>query len=275
MRLNRATTIVWLLLVSQCWPSDAGYSQRLRQLLKDAQTAEVEAGTHRPITFETSTDLRGLQGATNYTDDGRIVIKIPPASSPEYDDALKAHELTHVILNARGFAGVGLAADPKAGAVFVGTDISGTKRQHMLDLMGVVLSSCFPDELIDRETTKRGFKPELLLKRDMEAGIRMYSSLPNNYEYAAEVEKHNQALHDFCLLRRLSKPLRLKFESATELKEGPSIDMLRKRLLETFAGKRCEIDKPEACYQYTLELRGAAGLKGVILLPKPKTWKME
>jgi hypothetical protein len=273
MRFVSITTLIWLLLVSQCWPSDAGYSLRIQKLLKEARAAEATAG-NRSITFETTTDLEGLQGGTNYSD-GRIVIKIPPASSPEYDDALKAHELTHVILNARGFAGVGLAADPKAGAAFVGTGISDTTRQHMLDHMGVMLSSCFPDELIDRETTKRGFKPGLLLQRDMEGTIKVYSSLPNNYEHAAEIEKHNQALHDFCLLRRLSKPLRLKCEKATELKEGPSIDMLRKRLLETFAGKRCEIDKPDACYRLTLELRGAAGLKGVILLPKPKTWEME
>ena len=273
MRFMSRATIIWLLLVSQCWPSDAAYSPRIKKLLKEAQAAEAKAGTNRPISFVTSTDIGSFQGDTTY--DGQIVIRVPPASAPEYDDALKAHELTHVILNARGFAGVGLAADPNARAAFVGTGISAATGQQMLHDMGVVLNSCFPDELIDRETRKRGFKPELLSKRTMEGSIKQYSALPNNYEYAAEIEKRNQALNDFCLLIRLSQPLRLKYERATELKEGPSIDMLRKRLLETFAGKRCEIDKPNACFPLTLQLRGAAGLKGVILLPKPETWEME
>ena len=273
MRFMIGTTLIWFFLVSH-WPSDSVYSPRIQRLLKEAQTAEAKAGTNRRIIFETSNSIGNFQGDTTYSE-GVIVIRVPPITSREYDDALKAHELTHIILNARGFAGVGLAADASAGEAFRGTGIPDTTGRQMLHDMGVVLNSCFPDELIDRETRKRGFKPELLSKRNVDGSIKQYSALPNNYEYAADIEKRHQALNEFCLMIRLSQPARLKYEKATELKEGPTIDLLRKRLLETFAGKRCEINRPESCYPLTLQLRGAVGLKGIILLPKPKTWEME
>lgn len=63
-------------------------------------------GRNWPISFVTSRDTGQFQGFTNYTDDRRIEINIPPLTSRGYDDSLKAHELTHVILNARGFVGV-------------------------------------------------------------------------------------------------------------------------------------------------------------------------
>src|ERR1700675_2731063 len=71
-------------------------SLRVQKLLKDAQAAEAKAGTNRPIIFETLSNIGSFQGDTNYTD-GPIVIRVPPRSSPEYDDALKAHDTPTVI----------------------------------------------------------------------------------------------------------------------------------------------------------------------------------
>ena len=114
----------------------------------------------------------------------------------------------------------------------------------------------------------------------MAARLKGFASLQNSYESQPDIEKRHQEIQDFCFLKRLSDDPNLKvsildYETATQSKMGPSIDMLGKKLLDTFKGDRCEITKPEACFSLALQLRGAAGLKNVILLPKPKTWEPE
>lgn len=280
MKFISSTMLACLLLVSQCWPSDAVYSLRIQKLLKEARAAEA-TGRNWPIGFVTSSDTRQFLGFTNYTEDRRIEINIPPLTSPDYDDSLKAHELTHVILNARGFAGVFFGEFGQYVAPNVADLFDGARAwRPLIHDAAIGLNFCFSDELIDRETRKRGFNPNLLLQKETAGRLLGFASLQASYESQPDIEKRHQALQDFCFLKRLSNApnLRvsmLKYETATQSKMGPSIDMLRKRLLETFEGKRCEITKPEPCFPLTLQLRGAAGLKNVILLPKPQTWKPE
>jgi hypothetical protein len=276
--------LICTLVVSAAWASDSAYSPRIQKLLREARTTEARYGKNRPISFKT-TEIGKLQGYTNYPDDGHIEIHIPPPISPDYDDAILAHELIHVILNARGFAGVIVNGQferylgRNARALF-GAAYTPEAKEKSLDDTIVKLNFCFSDELIDRETAKRGFNPDLVLKEEMELRIRSLSSLHESFENRPEVEKHHQALGEFVFLNRLSRRPKLKvsmltYENISGPKFGPDVEMLRDRLLDTFKGKQCNITKPEDCYRLTLELRGAAFLKGVVLLPKPKTWDPE
>jgi hypothetical protein len=56
---------------------------------------------------------------------------------------------------------------------------------------------------------------------------------------------------------------------------GSSIVDREKKLMTRFKGRSCQIDQTEECYQLTLQLRDAAGLKGVIHMRNPKTHALE
>jgi hypothetical protein len=276
--------VICMLMVSAAWASDSAYSPRIQKLLREARAAEAKYGKNRPISFKT-TEIGQFQGFSDLTKDDRIEIHIPPRIAPDYDDAILAHELMHVILNARGFAGAIDKGEfepylaPNARALF-GTSYTAAMKQAALYDTIVKLNFCFSDELIDRETAKRGFNPDLVLQKEMERRLQSLSSLHESYENRPDVEKHHQALGEFVFLNRLSRSPKLKasmlrYENISGPKLGPDVEMLRNRLLDTFKGRRCDITKPEDCYRLTLELRGAVSLKGVVLLPKPKTWDPE
>src|SRR5689334_9993256 len=106
--MNRTIAIqgfFFFLVISQVPATDLAHSTRVQKLLRRLQAAISTYGKSRQNSFKT-TEIRQFQGSTNYTEDGRIEIHVPPPVSADYDDAVMAHELMHVILNARGFAGV-------------------------------------------------------------------------------------------------------------------------------------------------------------------------
>jgi hypothetical protein len=242
--------------------------------MREVTAAKGKAGEHRQLRFVTPADTGILEGSVSYNSE--IVITIPPPSgSQDYDEAIKAHELFHIILNSRGFAGIGFSAPASAAMLFPPNMRQSVMQEGgLLNRVAISLNSCFPDELIDRETAKRGFKSQLVPQKEMNGKIQS-SQLIHGNETSLDLVKRGQGLQDFCLLNRLSETEKLKYESATELKMGPSEDAYRKRLLETFQGKRCEFSDPEGCHQLTLQLREASGFKDVIHLHKPQTGEVE
>lgn len=130
------------------------------------------------------------------------------------------------------------------------------------------MNSCFPDELIDRKTTKRGFKPKLLM--DMKVGFRNLAAGQQNDEGYPDIAKRLQAMLNFCTMIRLSNSDRLEFKSLIAAKMGPSVSTYTQNLVTQFQGKRCAITDPSGCYRLTGQLRHAAALDDVFQLCTPK-----
>jgi hypothetical protein len=275
MTLAIATMITCLLLVSQCCAADlAPKHSKIEKLIEEVNGAKDEAGEHRNIVFVTKAATY-LEGNVDY--ESEIIVTVPPPSgSQDYDDAIKAHELFHIILNSRGFAGIGFSSPASAADLFPPSmRLDVMRNGGLLNQVAGSLNSCFSDELIDRETAKRGFKSQLLPQKEMNGKIQLAERMSGTFETYPDLVKRGQALQDFCLLNRLSETEKLKYESATESMMGPSEDGYRKTLLQNFKGKRCEFGDPDGCHQLTLQLRQGSGFSNVIHLRKPKTGEME
>src|SRR5205814_9718593 len=124
-----------------------------------------------------------------------ITVTVPPPSgSREYDDAIKAHELFHIILNSRGFAGIGFSSPPGAANLFPPSMRPDAMRDGgVLNQVAVSLNSFFSDELIDRETAKRGFKSQLVPQKEMNGKIQSVEQIQPLETYP-DVVKRGQAI---------------------------------------------------------------------------------
>ena len=172
---HRATWFVMVCIVCSgvvpgCWSSEIpkGYSKSVQSLFHEA-----EAASARPILIKQvpSSSTQAFQGATDMQPD-RVAIAVTAGISRDYDDAVLAHELLHVILNVKRFA--------------AGGDLTSSGSQDPqvkgLSLGMRFVNSCFPDELIDRESVKRGLKPQLLLDRQIQLTIEGTSQLTTDQE---------------------------------------------------------------------------------------------
>ena len=274
--MTRATSLVGLLLalalgcpsaLPYCWCSaiPSAYSKSVQVLFK-----KVQATSSRPIIVTTipPSGPKPFQGQTNADAKG-IEITVTAGVSRDYDDALLAHELLHVILNNRGFAAGGMTLPSRSGP-----------RDHELEgaLNAVVgwLNSCFSDELIDREMRKRALKPKLLLDTQVEWTIQGVSAYGQSEgESWPEAVKNVEALRLFCLAKRIPEPSMRKTEDQLKRGFGPGVMDREKKLIARFKSRSCQLSQPDACYKLTLQLRDAAGLKGEIQMRNPKTRVLE
>jgi hypothetical protein len=189
--------------------------------------------------------------------------------SRDYDDALLAHELFHVILNSKGFAGGGAAMPSASGSRDAEID------KALNDLVSV-LNSRFPDELIDREMVTIHLKPRVLLDTGVEQTMKVASAFGRNEgESWPLAAKNGQAVVMFCLAKRIPESTMRLLEGKMRFGLGSSILDRESKLIARFQGRRCQINQPEACYHLTLQLRDAAGLKGLIQMRNPKTHVFE
>src|SRR5438067_13904269 len=117
MRFISLMTVTWLLLVSQCWASEpAPKHSKIEKLMQEVNAAKEQAGEHRKIILVTE-PATFLEGNVSYNSE--IVVTLPPPNgSQDYDYAIKAHELFHIILNSRGFVGIGFSPAPNAANLF-------------------------------------------------------------------------------------------------------------------------------------------------------------
>ncbi len=188
--------------------------------------------------------------------------------SKDYNDALLAHELSHVILISRGFSGAHTVPPPKRP--------ESTESARAIQFIMRQLGDCFPDELIDRQTSKRGFTPKLLLGRQIDLIVQDLALFQvGEYESVSDLVKQAEALKLFCLGKRLAPSEMQNLENRVKLKYGPSIIEREKRLSTQFQDQRCGIDDPPQCVKLTLELRDFVGMNGTIFFANPKTHKWE
>jgi hypothetical protein len=270
-RICRAALLLTLGLFSplalpDCWSSTipSTYSKSVQDLFKRAQATDA-----RPIIVKTiPSSPQPLQGHTNGEAD-RIEITVMAGVSRDYDDALLAHELFHVILNSRGFADGGATVPYTSGP-------PDPELNSALNSIVHVLNSCFSDELIDRETAKIHLKAKLLLDTEVEQTTKMGSAYGRNEgELWPEAAKNGQAVVLFCLAKRIPEPSMRTVEDKLKFGLGPGILDRESKLIAKFKGRRCQINQPDACYHLTLQLRDAAGLKDLIHMRNPKTHSLE
>ena len=187
--------------------------------------------------------------------------------SSDYNEALLAHELGHVILINKGFPGVmfrlkkSLDSDSDRALYFIGKQMG---------------PDCFPDELIDRESVREGFKPNLLLERQMELteqGVGQFSV--GEFQDSPKLNKEFEAVKLFCLGKRVPHKTMQGFEGRVERTYGRTIMDRERKLAKEFRGQRCRIDDPTGCFKLVLKLRKAMGMEDLISFFNPKTKKWE
>ena len=187
--------------------------------------------------------------------------------SENYNYALVAHELTHIILNSKGL-----------GTLFRVKPNQGEEVENVLQHIGRVIGpDCFPDELIDRETAKRGFHPLLLMERQMqleEQGLAV-DVKPGDLEVSPDLNRTFEAATLFCIGRRLPAKTMNSFERRVERIYGPTIMDRERKLTKQFAGQRCHIDDAIGCFKLKLKLRDALKLHDLIVFRNPMTGQPE
>jgi len=143
-------------------------------------------------------------------------------------------------------------------------------------LTATQINSCFNDELIDRETLKRGFQPKLLLDKSRDETLQMAVNFePNEGEEWPDVVKKGTAVLLFCHSHRVSATSMKQYWAALKPKYGKTVFDYEKALEAKFRGKRCQMNDPVGCYALTLQLRDSADLKGVIMLRNPQTHEVQ
>lgn len=239
--------------------------QKLFRQAQDGSSVPIRVTTYSPR----PSNPASFQGQTRGYDSDEIEIHVASGVSKSYDESLLAHELFHVVLHNKGFnPGVKLAP----GYVIPG--LSTTDSDRNLAPIGTWVNSCFPDELIDRETAKRGFTPFLLTELEAKETLTGLQQLVDQrISISDDLAQKGNAVNLFCLgLRRPSS-----IEAIDKLSAALSPEILRteKALRRKFAGDRCHFDDAKHCYALTVLLRDAAGFKGMIALKNPSTFKWE
>jgi hypothetical protein len=103
--------------------------------------------------------------------DNEIVVNVTTSSSKDYDEAMRGHEYFHIILHNKGF--VSKTWVPPSYQL---DDLTPEASRDVLTNLQINIPSCFLDELIDRETSKRGLKPEIINERSERSTRRLAES---------------------------------------------------------------------------------------------------
>ena len=235
------------------------YSPGLQEII-----AEATSGTHLPIRVETvAPDLdaqEAYQGQTTYKSH-EIVMRVLGGISKDYDEALLGHEYFHVILHNRGFV--------NQTAVLKSYQLPNLRPEDsavVLSDVQTVLGSCFLDALIDRETSKHGLKPALLNERQATGTLRAMTQTSAGLALRTEaILQKAEALTLFCLAIRKGGFSMEALNKAAE-KLSPEIVREEQQLVKSFGKVECQLKEPKVCYDYTLQLRDAAGLHGIVFM---------
>jgi hypothetical protein len=147
---------------------------------------------------------------------------------------------------------------------------------NALSRISTSLISCFSDELIGRELEKRGLKPRLQLEKEIDwtKKATLEHRLGEGDSWPTII-KDGQALSLFCLAKRTSAKSMRDIEKTIRPVVGSDCLDREAKLITIFHGQRCEMNDPKTCYKLTLQLRNAAGFKGVIYLRNPETHMLE
>jgi hypothetical protein len=238
------------------------WSPAIQELIADAQS-----GSSVPIRIETFhldvSKMVAYQGQTSYGDDA-INMRVGAGVSKDYDEALLAHELFHVILSNKGASTRHVGENPHYNTI----------SRSEIGSAGTRVNSCFTDELIDRETAKRGFKPGLLTDLEAKWVLAALERRTNNaYRISEPVLQRSDAVKLFCLgLRHPSSEQRIDKLLDTV---SPGTAKAERELRRKFNGVRCEFDDPKGCFALAVRLRDAAEFQDFIALKNPITSQWE
>jgi len=271
--LSEAQAARAAVLQNKTYPTKERGSESSKQSLAIQKLlGEAQSGSSVPIRIETYTPdpshPAAFQGSTSYGID-ETVVHVASGVSKTYDEALLAHELFHIILHNKGFnPGVKLAPEYRIpGISEAGTD-------QFIRPIGMWVNSCFPDELIDRQTAQRGFKPSLLTDlQSKEALAGMKQEVDQKVSISDPLAQRGNAVQLFCLSLRHPSSIQPIEKLANGL--SPEIVKTERALRRQFVGSKCQFHNPRGCYAMTVRLRDAAGFKGIIALKNPSTSNWE
>jgi hypothetical protein len=245
-----------------------GYSENLHKLFREAQN-----GTSKRIEIARETvdpsHPAAFQGNTRYGTD-TVEIRVVSGISKDHDEALLAHELFHVVLYNKGFS---------AGVAHTNYSIQGVRVsdfEQTLSQTGTAINSCFADELIDRETARRGFKPKLLTDLEAKENLDQIAKIANDSDLAIRTHtilQQSAALTVFCLAIR--HPSTTDAMDKADAKLTPNIVKFEKILFQQFKNSRCQVNDPKGCFALTLRLRDASGFSQIVALKNPATNEWE
>ena len=218
-------------------PPSPKYSPHIKKLFLRAQSGMSVPIRDIPIPFSNGP----TQGRDGPSPDGRFWDISHNYGKPTvYDDAIVAHELFHTVLMNRGFFN---ANHIREGQIVPSIKplVDATAALNLI--VHLIGPDCFPDELIDQEMKKEGFKPQLLVEdemRQMENGASRFN--PDREEMLDQV-RAAYALQVFSVGKRISDRSMLGFEKRIEGKwgsdVGPDIIARERKLSKQFRGQRC------------------------------------
>jgi hypothetical protein len=230
-------------------------SKRVQRILK-----EVKSGTKYRIGFVASSfgDAKLFQGFTSVeegVDKNGITVHVAPDLSVQLTELLVAHELFHIVLQKQGWP-------TQVNYSFSRPEMDTTFKGAMLKDAGTALMSCYPDALIDKWMSARGFAPKILNRRQFEHTIQDAQSANLPPSDLFQLYRTYTALINYCLSIRVRD-----FEMADIFKAYQGINPKMRddqASLERQLGTEMGCSDAPSCLEATKKLRYAAGFQGQI-----------
>jgi hypothetical protein len=241
-------------------------SKRVQRILKQA-----EAGGRNRISFAVlhADSTHPFQGYTTPLEGGDkkgVTVHIVGGLSNQLTELLIAHELFHIVLKNQGWPSQAHTSlsEQELDTTFQGAITRDTEA---------ALMSCYPDALIDRWMSKRGFAPKLVNRRQYQLTIMQAKTTERPPPQVFVLWRKNVALVNYCLSIR-----ERDFEMKDVFRAFESVDPEMahdQSLLEKQLGTRLECDDVPSCLEATKQLRHASGFEGQIAFLNPRTNKWE
>ncbi len=224
-------------------PECKRYSAKLQEVYSLASSHRRIAVERLPTTLDES-----FAGLTRYDPDGTARVRIARdlMQPEEFVEAVLAHEFFHIVFRDRGYS-LGYVTDTSS---------------RTLDSVGIKLTSCFIDPLIDEELVSRGFAIALERQQDLDSlkeTLRRIAKDPSRFRISSDrLSQNHLAISLFCTSIQKS-PADVADLEALAARVNPIITRDLALLKSAVPIPRC--DNPAQCFLSAVMLRDALGLK--------------
>jgi hypothetical protein len=230
-------------------------SKRVRRILND-----VKSGTKYRIGFVASSaePAKPFQAYTSFEegdDKNGITVHIESGLSDQLTEHLLAHELFHIVLHKQGWP-------TQVNYPFSRPEMDTTYKGLFLKDAGTALMSCYPDALIDKWMSARGFAPKIVNRRQYELTIRDAQTTQRPPPDLFPLYKTYTALINYCLsIRARDFEMEDIFNACQRINPAMKEDQVS---LEQQLGTSIKCSDAPSCLEATKTLRHAAGFDGQI-----------
>lgn len=242
-------------------------SKKVQKILKQA-----ESGTEYRISFvmtkyDPASPYQGYTTINEGSDKKRITVHIAGGVSRELIELLASHELFHIVLQKQGWPSQAqnpLISDQERDTTFQGAVVKDATA---------ALMNCYPDALIDRWMSQRGFTPKVINRREYQLTVDAAKTSEIPPPQIFPLWRRYVALVNYCLSIRARD-----FEMKDVFKAYERVDPEMagdQSALEQKLGTRSGCNNVRSCLEATKKLRHAAGFDGQIKFLNPLTNKWE